>query len=696
MNKGLAILSAFGILLICLSAQAKQWPPGGRVAVYPDKSYLQDYSIKYYPYDKNAVLRKIVSDRNGNVQILSDKGLLKPRAGKLLYPGALVTDLSYRPITDKKIAGLGLYEDQFVYVDDKALLSNAWAGKLYCPHQMPGARLFAGGKDFNFLISDGQNIELVNQSGRLWEGKLQSAILDIQYQQSKNGFWILTTNSLSYFSPSTKKVIAVFNSKDLTCFKLLETKALLGTRNGYLEFDLSSHKPIGKIHQRLPQTGITVIEEINGMLWFGSERGAFMLDNNGRFNYYASERWLPGDRVIDIAKGEDNTVLILTDKGLGKICFENMNLYKKAMYYEEQVRQRHIRYGFYCDYVRIQNGDVSTAALAPHDSDNLWTSMYLVSQLFRWLVTHEAEARQNCLESFEAMERLHTIQAVPGFFGRSFERSGIAEFKDEHRKNVENYWYPGYAHTPSSWHHATDEEWDWRGASSSDQTVGQFFALTLVAQYMDDENMKQRAIQLIDRLTGHIVDSDLKLIDYDGRPTLWGIWNPEYVNRFPEMVGDRKLYSSNIISFLQTAYHFTGKEKYKDKAMELLYKNGYLKNLMRPVSQIGKAPENADNWSKELSGGWNDSDDEMYFLAYWGLYPYAFNDTLKEQYRQAIKDHWNFKRPDKDGLWNLCYAMTGDSNFDLHETIWYLKEMPLDLINWNIHNSDRKDLVFIE
>jgi hypothetical protein len=86
----------------------------------------------------------------------------------------------------------------------------------------------------------------------------------------------------------------------------------------------------------------------------------------------------------------------------------------------------------------------------------------------------------------------------------------------------------------------------------------------------------------------------------------------------------------------------------------------------------------------------------MYFLLYWGLYPYALTDSLKEQYGKAIRDHWEAKRSAKDGLWNLMYgAITGTAKDDLPSTIWELQRMPLDLINWPVHNSQRKDLVFL-
>ena len=201
---------------------------------------------------------------------------------------------------------------------------------------------------------------------------------------------------------------------------------------------------------------------------------------------------------------------------------------------------------------------------------------------------------------------------------------------------------------------------------------------------------------LIDTLMSHIVRNDMYLIDFDGKPTQWGKWHPDYVNSRPLMNGDRKLNSSNIIGMLQTAYRFTGKEKYKVKAFELMNDHGYLENLMRPMNQIGQVPDDADRLSQILSGSWNHSDDEMYFVGYWGLYHYAFNDTLKTIYKEAIIDHWEIERPEKEGAWNMMTALTGTNEFDLDEAVWYLKEHPMDLVDWVIMNSHRKDIEFLE
>jgi hypothetical protein len=146
---------------------------------------------------------------------------------------------------------------------------------------------------------------------------------------------------------------------------------------------------------------------------------------------------------------------------------------------------------------------------------------------------------------------------------------------------------------------------------------------------------------------------------------------------------------------LQTAWHFTKKEVFRDKAFELMNKYGYYENLMRPMNEIGQAPADVDDWSKMLSEGWNHSDDEMYFLGYWGLYRYALNDTLKAKYREAIIDHWEIERPEKEGAWNIFTALVSDQ-FDLNEAVWYLQEHPMDLVNWDIKNSHRKDIELIE
>ncbi|AEI46501.1 hypothetical protein [Runella slithyformis] len=639
--------------------------------VHQDIPFVQEYSIKYYFKDAVEPL-KTYTDLNGAIKVSTKSGLYQLYAGQFLYPGTLEKDVSYRPIADKKIANLGLYQHQFVMINDKDVLSNAWAGKLFTKHSLPDAYLLAGGKDFSFLISNGTQLEYLPKEGTASKVNISGKVLDVKYDATGNLFYVLAENAVFSVSEKDKMLQKVYTANDLTCFELLAGKLIVGTKNGYLELDKTG-KVVTPLQQKLPCPELTCISAIDNQLWFGSALGAFMRKPDGKFNYYASERWIPSDKVVHIAKGDENSVLILTDKGVGKIVFTKMTLQEKAEFYDKQVRTRHIRNGFNGTLGHMKNGNLSTGRLEDSDNDGLWTSMYLGGEIFRYAATKDPKALQHCRESLDAMERLYTINDVPGFPSRSFERTG-------------------YKYEDKPWRRASDPEWDWKSTTSSDEVIGHIFAFGAMAELIDDKDLKSRSIALIDTLMSHIISHDMYMIDWDGKPTLWGKWNPEYVNSFPTNVGDRKLNSSNITAMLQTAYHFTKKEKYKTKAFELMKKHGYYENLMRPMKIIGQAPANADEWSKHLSGDWNHSDDEMYYMGYWGLYRYAFNDTLKANFKKAIVDHWQFERPEKDGLWNILTAMTGIQDFDLEESMWFLQEYPLDMIDWTVKNSHRKDI----
>lgn len=666
------------LLLVCMATYAQNKT---RQPVHQDKPFLQEYAVKFYSDSTKLKLSHVASDHNGVIQILADQGLLHPYHGQFLYPGSIEPDHSYRFMRDKKIQAIAGYKEQLVYLTDKVVFSNAWAGKLFSAHTLPEARFFEGGDDFKFLVSDGKKLQLTKDSKHIWEGSLpDDEVVALRFQEKEGQFWILGKRSL-YCLTRDLKLTPVFNGDSFTAFDFIgEQKVIIGTNDGYIEFDTALKKQIGEHRRKLPVTNISAVEHIDGKTWFGSDNGAFVLRSDGKFDYYNGERWLPGKKVLQVVKGSENSVLLLTSSGLGQVFFKKITLEEKALFFEQQVRARHIRLGFNATLAGMDHGNLSTGYMEDSDNDGLWTSMYLGGEIFRYAVTKDPTALQNCRESLDAMERLYDINPVPGFPSRSFERAGhISELGD-----------------PERWQHTQDKEWDWKSTTSSDEVIGHIFAFGAMAELVDDPKLKRRAIVLIDTVMSHIIANNMYLIDFDGKPTEWGKWHPDYVNSFPKNVGDRKLNSSNIVAMLQTAYHFTKKEKYKKKAFELMTKNGYFENMMRPMQEIGRAPEDADAHAKHMSDGWNHSDDEMYFLGYWGLYRYAFNDTLRAKYKEQIIDHWQVERPEKEGAWNIFTALTKTTEFDLKEAVAYLQEHPLDLIDWQIQNSHRKDIDLVE
>lgn len=661
-------LSVF--LLSCSGKQKEE-----KIKAFPDQPFIQNYSIKYQAGEECGELKWVGCDRNGSVQLFSTQGLLRPRNGQFLFPGTLVADLQDRQVSDRNIAGTTLFNKQFVYLDDKLVFSHSAGGNLFLNHTLPGAFLLAGSKDSLFLVSDGTKMVLTGKSGNLWEGFLPGErIRDIRYEPTSGIFCILGDFSIYSFSPGQSVLKEIVRDSSLTCFAVSENGIIAGTDNGYYETGIAGGKMAGEVCRRMPWTELTAVEIIGGKVWFGSTRGAMMLREDGQFDYYASKRWIPSDTVLHLAQGPGNSVLILTPAGLGNIIFEEMTLAEKAMLFERQVRERHIRHGLNATLASMTDGDVTTGSLEDSDNDGLWTSMYLAAETFRYAVTRSDEALRNVRESLEAMERLYTVNGLnSGFPSRSYIRRG-------------------YKYDDPAWRRAGDPEWDWKSTTSSDEAIGHIFAFGVIAELVDEPTIRDKAVLLIDTLMSHILKNEFYLIDWDGNPTRWGRWNPEYVNGFPEMVGDRKLNSSNITAMLQTAWHFTGKEKYREAIHYLFREHGYLENLMRPMGKIGVAAGEAGELSQLLSESWNHSDDEMYYCGYWGLYRYALNDTLRAKYRESILDHWKAESPEKEGLWNIMTALTGASGTGIEEALWYLREYPLDLVDWTIVNSHRKDV----
>ena len=652
---------------------------------YSDQPFLQDRAEKFYlAEDMGSVdLLQIASDRNKAIQILSSNGLRQPHEKKIRK------DLQYRALTDLQIIALIKYQEQFVYLTDKAVLSNAWAGKFYIDHGIKDPKAVAIGADFLTLVAGANDLNVFKDGQKVWNTAINNLNpIALEYDHTSGHFFILTKEALYQLNLDSKAVNKIYDSSNLTAMCFYNDEIVLGTTDGIHSLNRSTFA-LNNSNQKLPWTEITSLKNIRGALWFGSTKGAFKLRTDGKYDYYASKRWLVDDHVVDLAEGPDESVLVLTKKGMGKIEFERMTLEQKADYFQEIQRSRHIRYGFTSDLTLETPGDVSTGYNHDTDNDGLWTSMYLAGELFRYAVTKSEDAKQNAYEAFEAMERLTSLPDLNGFPARSFERDGYEV--GLHANGFSGEWYKKHvAENGRIWRLSDDGIWRWKSTTSSDESCGHFFVYALFAELAPDKAWRDRAIHQIKIEMDHIIDNNWYLVDWNGEPTAWGKWNPKYVNNFPINVGDRRLNSTLILSFLQTAYHFTKDTKYKKEAEKLIRKYGYDENANRPASVIGFVE------GEDLSDKWNHSDDEMYFLTIPTFVKYSFTEEQKNAHFATVKSHWEVERSEKNPLWNYLFALSGGKNIDSDESAWWLREFPMDLIDWKIDNSHRKDLTELE
>lgn len=94
----------------------------------------------------------------------------------------------------------------------------------------------------------------------------------------------------------------------------------------------------------------------------------------------------------------------------------------------------------------------------------------------------------------------------------------------------------------------------------------------------------------------------------------------------------------------------------------------------------------------------NYSDDELTFLPFYTMFRHAApGSPVYEAARIAIERTWKFVRPFRSALWNSIYIASGGQNFnddDVESIGWNLRTWPLDLIDWPVQNSQRRDITF--
>lgn len=652
---------------------------------YVDKPYMQDFADKYELSDgiNGTSLLQVRSDRNNAIKVLSSNGLLNA------YDNELASDLQYRPLSDMKIVALEIYNEQFIYLTDKSVLSNAWGGKFEVEHDLNTPSLFTIGPDFMVLVASSDELKLFKNGKSIWS-KQQTGLdpKTLLFDEKNKKFLVLTTDAIYEVTVANPELKNIYDGSNLTSMAVYKNEIIVGTTDGVISLSGESFNK-GEINQKLPWTKITSVKNIKDELWFGSTKGAFKLRDDGKYDYYASKRWLVDDHVVDITSGPENSVLIVTKDGLSQINFRTMTLSEKADYFQKIQRLRHNRYGLTANLSMKTPGDLATGYYHDTDNDGLWTSMYLAGELFRYAVTKDDDAKQNAYEAFEAMERLTDITPMHGFPARSYERDGYEV--GLHANGFSEEWYEKHvAENGRIWRLTNDKKWRWKSTTSSDETCGHFFVYALFAELAPDQEWKNRAIHQIKIQMDHIMDNNWYLVDWNGKPTAWGRWNPKYVNNFPINVGDRRLNSTLLLSFLQTAYHFTKDEKYQKATRKLIKRHGYDKNANRPATVIGYVE------GEDLSDKWNHSDDEMYFLTIPGFVNYSFTEEQKRNHFETVKSHWEVERSEKNPLWNYLFALSGGEKIDSDESAWWLREFPMDLIDWKVDNTHRKDLTMIE
>lgn len=443
----------------------------------------------------------------------------------------------------------------------------------------------------------------------------------------------------------------------------------------------------------------------DGAVWFGTRLGAIRYDGKN-WEYREGRRWVPDDVVNDIAVTREGHAWIATSAGLSFVERRDMTLSEKAKFYEDQIDAFHRRTPWeYVLEVRVAKpGTTNQFTQSDSDNDGLWTSMYGAGECFAYGATKNPLAKKRAQKAFEALRWLGQVtqggehSPPPGYVARTIlPTSGrdpnlgrIESDKREHERD------PMWKVYEPRWPKSKDGQWYWKSDTSSDELDGHFFFYPLYYDLVcETEAEKSSVREHLRALMDHIVSHDFNLIDHDGTPTRWGVYNPDSLNHDLGWYGERGIRSLSLLSYLAATEHVTGDPQYRRLIHMLCEKYALDTNLRVPKPQQGV-------------GTGNQSDDEMAFMSFYNLMKYGNDPKLTAAAGYSFFSYWTLEFPEMNPFFNFVYAAStvgkkipsprGARELPtwpgwLEDSVDMLKRFPLDRFDWRHINSHRLDIV---
>ena len=422
----------------------------------------------------------------------------------------------------------------------------------------------------------------------------------------------------------------------------------------------------------------------DGRMWVGTALGVARYAD-GAWSLRHSKRWLAGDDVRDVAFDADGTAWVATDAGVSAIKQRAMTLAEKASLLQTVCMERHVREPWLVEKCRLTvPGDTSTWEPEDDDNDGQYTAMYLMGESFRYAATKDPYAKDKSKKAFDALRYLQTVTETPGFIARTVIPSTWTRMHDPGDKFTDQELAehiasdPRYKEVKVRWHPSRDGKWLWKGDTSSDEMTGHFCGYGYYYDLAADDAAKEEVRVHVRNVMDYIIDGGYVLKDIDGTHTRWGVWSPEKLNNDPDWAAERGCNSVEILSYLKTAYHVTDDEKYEREYLRLLHEHGYTDNV-RHAKTYGPA------WRTHI-------DDELLMLAFPALLNYEKDPELLALYRESLDYLYKGLKGDCSPYFEFTYGSLGGACTALEESVAFLRDAPLDCVNWRVDNSKREDI----
>ncbi|OJY88945.1 MAG: regulator [Sphingobacteriales bacterium 40-81] len=653
-----------------------------------DIPFVQEYHIPHFPKGlKDANIRSIATDDQSNIWIATSEGIFKKHINGTGW--------------EKVISGL---EDGPAYTVLYDPASGIWAGtwKGVFHYRYNAFKKMAdtnGPVSVLCVAKDGvyafgpRDIWLCTPAASTRKDiriakSVRSAISD-----GNTGVWIGTDVGLYHYTPGSLKYFfdtSYLISAYIKGVAIKGNDVWAGGLGGVTILNGYNKKKTLRTADGLSSQYVNCVAVApDSSVWVGTDVGIVRFHNNGSKSLRFSRRWLLNDKVNQITFDKEGTAWIATQEGVSAIHSKLMTLAEKEKYFYDVTMQRHVREPWIVGQCRLPDpNDVTRWEPEDDDNDGEYGGNYLAMESFRYAVTKNNDAKEKAKKMFDFLKLLEEITETDGFFARTIVPASWGD--NVHDKNLkytdkalaeELVKEPRFKPVEMRWRKSKDGKWLWKGDTSSDEWCGHMMGYFFYYELVADKKEKQVVAKHVAKLVDHLIRNNFNMIDIDGQHTRWSVWSPDNLNRDPEWMPDRNQNAMEMLSFLKLAHYMTGNNKYQQHYLRLIKDEHYLEN-MKKIQQQNPA------WF-------------IYFDVVLQMYLYPIllhceKDPELLQFYQSHFDTWMLARKDdKNPLINFFYSYATHKKNELPASVEFLKDTPLDLVNWGIDHSKREDVQMV-